>query len=292
MVHFVYMNISEIFMTSILPWLATSGLKILIIIIASIIIVRIAMAIIKRAIVKGTDSVDYGFESEKKDRRQTLTILFGAIVKTLVWITAIVMILSEFNINVSTILAGAGIAGVALGFGAQYLVRDIINGIFLIFENHFKVNDYICVGDICGTVERISLRTTVIRSGLDGIVHHIPNGQMNIVSNYTEQFSRVHVDIGIAYNSDIDLVEKVINEVGVTMADDPEWRDIIVNPLKFLRVNNFGDSAIDIKILGDVIPGQQWATAGEFRRRMKKAFDQHNISIPFPQRDVHMIEKK
>lgn len=286
------MNITEILTQYILPWILTSGVKIIIILIASFAIVRIAMAIIRRAIIKGTSKVDYGFESEKQDRQKTLVILFGAIVKTIVWITAIVMILSEFNINVSTILAGAGIAGVALGFGAQYLVRDIINGIFLIFENHFKVNDYICVGDICGTVQSISLRTTVIRSGLDGIVHHIPNGQMNIVSNYTEQFSRVHVEVGVAYDSDIDHVEKVINDVGVTMAEDEAWKDIVVNPLKFLRVNNFGDSAIDIKILGDVIPGQQWMVAGEFRRRMKKAFDENNITIPFPQRDVHMIEKK
>jgi small conductance mechanosensitive channel len=146
------------------------------------------------------------------------------------------------------------------------------------------------LGGTCGAVEDISLRMTTLRD-LDGIVHHIPNGEVTKVSNLTKDYSRVNLDIGIAYDSNLEKVIKVVNKVGKELAEDPKWKDFIITPLKFVRINDFADSSIVIKILGDTQPIKQWDVAGEFRKRLKIAFDRNKIEIPFPQRVVHQAEK-
>ncbi len=227
-------------------------------------------------------------ESKEGIRKRTGTLIsvFMGLGRAVIIIIAIFMILSELGINITPILAGLGVAGIAVGFGAQYLIRDLIAGVFIIMENQYRVGDVAKVADIAGLVEEVNLRKTVLRD-LDGIVHHIPNGEIRVASNYTRHFARVNLDISVAYGTDLDHAISVINRVGQEMAAEEEWSKVIRTVPQVLRVNKLGDSGIDIKVLGDVKPLEQWRIMGELRLRLKKAFDAEGIEIPWPHTKVY-----
>jgi len=195
------------------------------------------------------------------------------------------MILSEVGVPIAPVLAGFGIVGIAIGFGAQYLIRDLISGTFILMENQYRVGDVARVADVTGTVEEVGLRKTVLRD-LDGIVHHVPNGEIRVASNFTRHFARANLDVSVAYDTDLDQAIGVINRVGNELAEDEEWRQMIRTPPQAVRVNKLGDSGIDIKIVGEVKPMQQWAVMGQLRLRLKKAFDAEGIEIPWPHTKV------
>jgi small conductance mechanosensitive channel len=220
-----------------------------------------------------------------KKRADTIQSVFMGLGKMLIILLVIFMILSELAVPIGPILAGFGIAGIAVGFGAQYLIRDLIAGIFILLENQYRVGDVAKVADITGLVEDITLRKTVLRD-LDGIVHHIPNGEIKVASNYTRHFSRVNMDVSVSYDTDLDHAISVINRVGQELAEDPDWKWRIRTTPKVLRVNKLGDSGIEIKILGDVKPLEQWNIMGELRYRVKKEFDAEGIEIPWPHAKV------
>ena len=207
----------------------------------------------------------------------------------LIIVVAGLMVLSEIGVAIGPLLAAAGVAGVAIGFGGQYLIRDLISGLFIILENQYRVGDVVCFGDTCGLVETLSLRATTMRD-LDGTVHHVPHGEITKVANLSKKFARVNLNIGVSYVADLEQVEKLVNEVGEDLAQDPAWADKIIEPPRFVRVEDFADSAVIIKILGDTKPIEQWAVAGELRKRLKIAFDKAGIEIPFPQRVVHQVK--
>ena len=196
------------------------------------------------------------------------------------------MLLSEINLDIAPVLAGAGIVGVAIGFGAQSLIKDIISGLFIIWDNQYRVGDVVKIADTTGEVEEISLKRTVLRD-LSGTVHFIPNGEIKVASNFTRGWARVNLNVSVGYNEDLDRVIAVINRVGNEMAIDPRWSSLILKPAQVLWVDNFGDSGIDIKITGDTKPLQQWAVTGELRLRLKKAFDDAGIEIPWPHTKVY-----
>ena len=221
-----------------------------------------------------------------KKRKDTLVGIMGGIGRVFIVTVAIMMILDEAGVPIASVLVGLGIAGVAIGFGAQYLIRDLIAGIFIIMENQYRVGDVARVADVAGLVEQITLRKTVLRD-LDGIVHHVPNGEIRVASNFTRHFSRVNLNISVGYGTDLDHAISVINRVGKELAEDEKWRKVIKTPPQVLRVDNLGDSGIDIKILGDVKPIEQWAVMGELRLRLKKAFDDEGIEIPWPHTKVY-----
>jgi len=221
-----------------------------------------------------------------KKRADTLQSVFMGLGKILIILLVVFMALSELNVPIGPILAGLGIVGIAVGFGAQYLIRDLIAGVFILLENQYRVGDVARVADIAGLVEDITLRKTVLRD-LDGIVHHIPNGEIKVASNFTRHFSRVNLDVSVSYGTDLDHAISVINRVGKEVAEDPNWSWRIKTPPQVLRVNKLGDSGIDIKILGDVKPIEQWNVMGELRYRVKKAFDAEGIEIPWPHTKVY-----
>jgi len=224
-------------------------------------------------------------ESIKK-RTDTLLSVFLGVGKIFIALVVLLMILSELDVAVTPILASLGVAGVAVGFGAQYLIRDLIAGVFIIMENQYRVGDVAKVADIWGLVEEVNLRKTVLRD-LDGAVHHVPNGEIRVASNYTRKFSRINLNISVAYDTDLDHAMSVINRVGQELAADEKWSKVIIKAPSALRVDNLGDSGIDIKILGDVKPIEQWAVMGELRLRLKKAFDAEGIEIPWPHTRVY-----
>ncbi len=266
------------------------GVKILVIIIGAYVIRRFGSGLIDKIIRKAVVAKGFLSPEAEKKREDTLIIVFGGILKVVVWVGALLMILTELGVNIGPLLAGAGVVGLAVGFGAQYIIRDFFTGLFIILENQYRVGDYVCIGTTCGTVEDINLRMTVLRDA-DGAVHHIPNGEIKIATNKTKGFARINLVIGVAYDTDIEKVKAVVNQVGQDMAKDSEWKDKILKAPEFIRVNNFGPSSVDIKISGEVQPQEQWAVLGELRQRIKNAFDMEGIEIPFPQSVIHQAKK-
>jgi len=268
-------------------WLEGSGIRILIIIaitVASYLVLRhFIPLLIKRTValrMKGE------LEEEIKKRSDTLCSLLTKIALGIIVILALVTILPEFGINITGMLVGLGIVGIAVGFGAQSLIRDYLSGIFILLEDQYDVGDVVRVAGIAGFVEEVGLRRTVLRD-LDGIVHSISNGEIKAASNFTKGYSRVNLDISVAYGEDLDRVIKVINRVCKEMAEEPKWKADFITTPQVLRVNNLGDSGIDIKILGDTKPIKQWAVMGELRLRLKRTFDAEGIEIPWPHTKVY-----
>jgi len=221
-----------------------------------------------------------------KKRRATLVGVLTGVGRVFIVVIGVMMILDEAGVPIASVLVGLGIAGLAIGFGAQYLIRDLIAGTFIILENQYRVGDVARVADIAGLVEEVTLRKTVLRD-LDGIVHHVPNGEIRTASNFTRHYARVNLNVSVAYGTDLDHAISVINRVGKALAEDGKWSKVIKSPPQVLRVDNLGDSGIDIKILGDVKPMEQWAVMGELRLRIKKAFDAEGIEIPWPHTKVY-----
>ena len=277
------------FVQNLTPWLLDHGVKIAAIIIAAYLIRRFAVIFIEKIVRKTIVSNHFLTKEAEKKREDTLIRIFTSSLVILVLLLALLMVLQEAGIAVGPLLAAAGIAGLAFGFGGQYIIRDFISGLFIIMENQYRVNDVVCFDGTCGLVEDISLRMTTLRD-LDGVVHHVPHGEIKKVSNLTKHFSRVNLNIGIAYNSNLEQVISVINKVGRELADDPAWKEFILKPPQFLRIDDFGDSAIIIKILGETKPLKQWDVTGELRKRLKIAFDREGIEIPFPQRVIRQAK--
>lgn len=282
-------EIFQKFLNGFAPWFFSHGLKIIAIIAAAYLVRRFGRIFIEKLVRKAIIADHFLTKEAEKKREDTLIKVFEAALRVLIWLVAILMILSELGINIGPLLAGAGIAGIALGFGAQYIVRDFLAGLFLILENQYRVADVVCLDETCGLVEDINLRMTVLRD-LDGKVHHVPNGEIKKATNLSKEFARVNLSLGIAYDSDLEKVIKVVNRVGQELAQDSQWKEYIIKPPQFLRVDDFADSAIMIKILGETKPLKQWDVTGELRKRLKIAFDKAGIEIPFPQRVVHQAK--
>lgn len=271
-----------------IDWLLVHGLKIALILLAAYLFSFFGRKLINRLIIKG---IKNGTKEAVVKRQKTLIRIFSGALRVFVWLVGVMMILAELGINIGPILAGAGILGVAIGFGAQYMIRDFLAGLFIILENQYRIGDVVCLDGTCGSVEDIDLRKTVLRD-LDGVLHYVPNGEVKISSNLSKQFARVNLDLAIAYQEDLDRVIKIVNQVGNDLAQDSAWQDAIIKAPQFLRVNDFGSSAVMIKILGETKPLKQWEVTGELRKRIKIAFDQAGIEIPFQQIAVWSRQNK
>lgn len=272
-------------------WVVGSGLKIIVIVAVAIMVRKFGHIFIERIIRRMVVTNPRESKDSEEKRESTLIRIVNGTISVVVLLVAFLVVLQELGIEIGPILAAAGIAGLALGFGGQYLIRDIISGLFIILENQYRVGDVACFDGTCGLVEEITLRMTTLRDQ-DGTVHHVPHGEIKKVANLTKNFSRVNLNIGVAYDSDLEKVIRVVNKVGTELAEDPEWKEFILQAPQFLRVDDFADSAIIIKILGDTLPIKQWDVTGELRKRLKVAFDQEKIEIPFPQVTVHTTASK
>lgn len=273
----------------ILPWIFDHGLKILLIVIGAFGFHKLAHILVDKGIRKAVTTDRFISPDAEKKREDTLIAVFHQAAVIIIWLLAMLIVLSEIGIDTTPLVAGAGIIGLAFGFGGQYLIKDLISGFFIILENQYRVGDVVCFGDTCGLVEKMTMRTTILRD-LDGVVHNVPNGEVKTASNLSKYFARVNLNIGISYNSDLEKVIKVVNKVGSELAEDKDWKEMVIKPPQFLRVDDFADSAIIIKILGETKPIKQWDVAGELRKRLKIAFDKNNIEIPFPQRVIHQTK--
>jgi moderate conductance mechanosensitive channel len=222
---------------------------------------------------------------ELKKRIDTLDDLGLNVIRFFIVVIAGLMILRSFDLDIGPAIAGLGVVGVAVGFGAQHLVRDYLNGALILLENQFSKGDVIRVAGVSGTVEDFSLRRTTLRD-LDGVVHTVPNGEIAIASNLTRVWSRINQDVTVAYGTDIDKAIEVVDGVGKAMAGDHAWKRRILEAPRVDRVAALGEYGVTLKILGTVRAPDQWAAAGELRKRLLAAFREHGIEIPRPQRVV------
>lgn len=213
-------------------------------------------------------------------RRDTLSNLFTVIWKVVMVIVAATLIFEQLfpKVDLTPFFASAGLLGVAVGFGAQSLIKDFLSGIFIIIENQYRVGDIVDIEGAAGTVERVTIRSTVIRD-VNGNVHFMPNGQVLHVINKTMGYSRVNFSLTVDPDTDIDQLSKVIDEVGEKLSQDEKWKEKILEAPHFLNIGTFSDMALEVTITGKTNPSQQWSVTGEMRRRLLKAFAKHKIEL-------------
>ena len=220
-----------------------------------------------------------------RQRAKTLGVLFKSIASAVIGVVTIMMLLGEFDINLGPLIAGAGIVGVAIGFGSQALVGDLLSGIFMLIEDQYGVGDVIDAGDATGTVESVGLRTTRIRD-VRGTLWHIPNGEIRRVGNMSQVWARAILDIDVAYDTDLDLAMETIKTVADGLWEEQLEEATIVEEPVISGVQNFGADAVTIRLSVRTEPSEQWSTGRVLRKRIKEAFDEAGIEIPFPQRTV------
>lgn len=275
----------------IIPWLLTHGVKIVIIIPVAFILVKLSGKFVEKAVRIAVTPDKFSSRDAEKKREDTLIHIFSVTLRITIFIIAVLMILEEVGMKIGPILAAAGIVGLAFGFGGQYLIRDLISGLFILLENQYRIGDVVEIAGASGLVEDITLRMTTLRD-MDGTVHHVPHGEIKKVSNMSKDFSRINLNIGVAYGSDMEHVIDVVNRIGSELYADPLWKEFVITQPKFLRIDDFADSAIIIKIVGDTQPIKQWDLTGELRKRIFITFHKEGIEIPFPQRVVHHVKAR
>jgi small-conductance mechanosensitive channel len=289
--------------TTLLHGVAGKSLAILAILLGAAIVNRLARRAVKRGLAKlgsgglrerlgpagiRTPAVltDTGDLTPRSSQRiEALSTVLRSVASFGVWVLAIFLVLGQVGIDLGPLLAGAGIIGVAIGFGSQSLVKDFLSGIFILVEDQFGVGDVVDVGDAVGVVEVVSLRTTRLRS-VDGTVWHVPNGEIRLVGNKSQHWSRALLDIQVAYTTDIGEACEVIKRV----ADDA-WREApetILEEPELWGVENLGAHGVDIRLVVKTQPSKQWEVSRLIRERVKAAFDERGIEIPFPQQTVWM----
>lgn len=275
------------FLDLLVNWAISSGIRVAIIIVGAFIAFRILRFLIRKSEQKFARRDKLDIEARK--RAETLSRILENTLRVVVSIAALLMILEEIGIDIGPLLAGAGIIGLAVGFGAQSLVKDVLSGFFILMENQMNVGDVVRVAGEAGLVEAIKLRTTILRD-LEGKVHVVPNGEISVLTNFTKEWSRALLDIGVAYKEDVDHVIGVLREVAEEMRGNGEFGSMILEPLEVLGLDSFGDSSVNIKVMFKTKPLKQWAVAREFRRRVKKTFDERGIEIPFPHVTLYLGE--
>lgn len=278
----------HIWMAKILAWLTSSGLRVVFLLIMTFVALKLAnwlSAHIFKAFGKGR------LDEEMQKRADTLVSVIRYILDVSIIAVMTIMILGEFGVKIGPILAAAGIVGLAVGFGSQQLVQDIISGFFILLEDQIRVGDVVEIVGKTGLVEKVNLRMTVLRD-ISGNVHFVRNGKIDTVTNMTKEYSRYVFEVGVAYREDVDAVMEVLVQLDAELREDPAFKDDIIAPLEILGLDRFADSAVIIKARTTTKPNQQWRVAREFNRRLKKRFDELGIEIPFPHVTIYPKEEK
>ncbi|MEA2549635.1 MAG: moderate conductance mechanosensitive channel [Chloroflexota bacterium] len=262
-------------------------MHILVILVAALIALRVSTllihgivkALLDREATEGTAQELSAIEVQK--RMDTLDELGSNVIRAFVVMIAGIMILDALDLNIGPAVAGLGVVGIAVGFGAQSLVKDYLNGALILIENQYSKGDVVSIAGVSGAVEDFSLRRTTLRD-LDGIVHTVPNGAVSVASNRTRTWSRINQNVTVAFGTDIDKAIEVVDELGKTMAADPIWKRRILEPPRVERVESIDERGVTLKILGTVRASEQWAAGGEFRKLLLEAFAKNGIRLPRP----------
>jgi small conductance mechanosensitive channel len=282
------MDVNRPPLSTIVEVLRDSGFRILVILIVALIALRVTAllvhgvvkALLDREATEGTAQELTAVEVQK--RVDTLDELGARVTRFFVLVIAAIMILSALHLDIGPAIAGLGVVGIAVGFGAQSLVRDYLNGALILVENQYSKGDVVSIAGASGVVEDFSLRRTTLRD-LDGTVHTVPNGEIKVASNRTRTWARINQNVTVAFGTDIDKAIRVVDDLGKAMAADPVWKRRILEPPRVERVESIDERGVTLKILGTVRASEQWAAGGEFRKLLLETFAKNGISLPRPQ---------
>lgn len=269
-------------------WLITSGLRIFLIFIITLVVIKTTGIVLDKLFNRLKKRHD---DQEMQKRTDTLKSVVYNIINMALVAVALIMVLDNLGVKIGPILTAAGVLGVAVGFGAQQLVRDVLHGFFILLDDQIRVGDVVEIAGKAGLVENINLRVTKLRD-FAGNVHYVRNGEITVVSNMTKDWSRYVFDIGVAYKENVDEVFAILKKVDEQMRSDPVWGVDILEPMEILGLDRFADSALVIKARIKTKPMRQWAVGREYNRRIKQAFDQNGIEIPFPHLTLYIGQNK
>ena len=262
------------------------AVKVVIILASAIALNIIQKKIIPRVIIAGIPKSRVESQDQLSTRSKTMASVLIKVIAIIIWIIAIVMVLGVIEVDIAPLLATLGVASLALGFAAQNIIRDYLQGFFIIMEDWYRIGDWVTIAGIEGEVEIVSPRRTVLRE-INGTMHVIPNSQIKFASNQTRDWARINLYVTVAYKEDISHVYKVINGVCQELKDDPNFGTNLTTTPSAMRVSDLGDHGVDICIRGYTKPGEQWGLTGELRKRIKNRFDQEGIEIPWPHTKVY-----
>lgn len=253
----------------------TSGVRLALLLVAAFLLLRMIRLLSDRLnrVLRG-----FTYSPERQKRAQTLSQIVRVVASTALFIITAMFLLEEVGVNIAPLLAAAGIGGLAIGFGAQNLVRDVITGFFLLLEDQIRIGDVVRIGDKSGLVERLSLRLLTLRD-FDGSVHMIPNGTITTVTNLTKDFSYAVLNISISYGTDVDAAIAVLTDVGADLRQDPQFSPDLLDNLEIVGIDDFADTYVKLTLRLKTVPSKQWRVSRELRRRIKKAFDLHRIQM-------------
>jgi small conductance mechanosensitive channel len=263
--------------------LTATGLRVLSALVVALLAYSALKTILRR--IERSLGTTPGVVTPQEQRTRTLLSLLRSAGLVIIGVMTIFMVLGALGVQLGPLLAGAGVVGLAVSFGAQSLVKDVISGLFMLFENQFGVGDVIRIEGVSGAVEKMTLRVVVLRD-VHGVVHIVPNGQITKVSNLTRSWARVVLEVGVAYKEDPDRVMDVLRDVGRELYEDEKWKPLLLEPVEVPGIEMFADSAVNIRVMVKTLPLKQWDVARELRRRIKRRFDQEEIEIPFPHQKV------
>jgi len=263
-------------------------LQAVVIIAVAVVAYRALKLLIRRVVEHQVDDEDPVERRIRQQRAQTLASLLGSVAFVVIMTIAGLTVLGNF-IDVGPLLASVGVLGLAISFGAQSLVKDVISGTFILIEGQFAVGDVIRISDVSGQVERMTMRTTTLRD-LHGVVHIVPNGEVTRVSNLTKSWSKAVLDIGVAYKENVDRVIELLRRIGAEFRQDEEWARLLLDDPEVLGVQSLGDSSVVIRMAVRTLPQEQFTVSRELLRRIKNRFDQERVEIPFPHVTVYWGE--
>ena len=263
-----------------------AAIRVAVILVVALVVLFIAKRGIRNVVAVRIPKVREETPEQLADRSETIIRVVNQVVSVIVGAVALVMVLDEIGVNVAPLIAVLGLGALALGFAAQSLVRDYLNGLYILVEDWYRVGEVVNIAGIGGIVEGMSLRRTVLRD-LNGAVNNIPHSNVQLGSNLTREWSRVNLNISVGYGENLDRVIDVINDVCRQLKEDSEFGPDLLTTPEAIRVDKLGDSGIEIKVLGDTKPMRQWGLTGELRKRIKDRFDQEGIEIPWPHTKVY-----
>ena len=267
----------------IVDWFVGAPLTIIAVVLGALIVRRYGKRAIHRGLLRAADLADE--DPRAQSRARTISVVLTSLLSAVVWSLMVLLILGELGVNLAPLIAGAGIVGVAVGFGGQSLVKDCISGLFMLLEDQYGVGDVVDVGEASGSVEAITLRITRLRS-VDGTVWHVPNGEIRRVGNMSQLWSVALLDVDIAYDADVEQAAGIMTEAANRVAAREEFAAFVIDPPEFVGLEALGADGLRLRLRVKTQPGQQWALQRALRTEVKRAFDEAGIEIPFPQRTV------